>query len=163
MRARQPGFDLEEALQGSVVVLTLVSGLESEAKAQDLAQRLLQGGGPDRARLLVRLLHRLYAAPAGSGRYVGGLEPDLLGEELVWEVLRSKGQVLEVALDLAEPEGSASGEEKTPLLSSPAPSRTPAQGGRHHRPELRTAVSVPEGRPMVARGGVGMGGSPGRA
>jgi tetratricopeptide (TPR) repeat protein len=99
-------LDLEEALPTAVTVLTLLGGLETKTKAQELTRRLLPEAGTATAKLLATLLHRLYSAQPGSGRHLGGLEPDLLGEELVWQELQQNLEALHAALDLADHEGS---------------------------------------------------------
>jgi CHAT domain len=67
-----------------VAALTLKGGAASKAEAGALVKLIT--GGPDKK--MVQLLHDLY--PGRDLMYVAGLEPDLLGEAMVWRVLNGE-------------------------------------------------------------------------
>ena len=76
-----------------VAALTLVGGVGSAAEARAMVE--LNCGAPDKKMAL--LLGDLY--PGGAARHVSGLEPDLLGEAMVWRVLDKEGSDVGAYLD----------------------------------------------------------------
>ncbi|MDY7095441.1 MAG: tetratricopeptide repeat protein [Acidobacteriota bacterium] len=103
--------DLEETLPNLLAVVTLLGGCADRDRALDLAQRVVE---PSRlARTAVDLLRRLYSGEEGAEEiFLEGLQPDLLGEELVRQRLQAKPALLSLALDAAEAE-----EEKVQILT----------------------------------------------
>ncbi len=77
-----------------VAALTLTGGVGSAADAHALVHLLC--GGPNKK--MVMLLRDLYAGRAGQ-RYIGGLEPDLLGEAMVWRALSQEAAATGPFLD----------------------------------------------------------------
>jgi nucleoside phosphorylase/tetratricopeptide (TPR) repeat protein len=65
----------------AVAALTLKGGVHNKAQAEALT----------RDEDMVVLLRDLYPGSPGQ-RYIGGLEPDLLGEAMVWRTLRKEGE-----------------------------------------------------------------------
>ncbi len=100
---------LEEAMELGVAALTLIGGVASRQEAQAVisavtAKLPVRG---DLRRHLVELLRRLYADEEGSSSYLVGLEPDLLGEELVAATLDREPALIDHLLDVASDEGSS--------------------------------------------------------
>jgi len=79
--------DFDRRCRRLVAALTLQGGVASREAAEDLNRRI--EGPAARYKHLVPFLRSLYPGrgQASHDRYVGGLEPDLLGEALVWSVL----------------------------------------------------------------------------
>ncbi len=72
-----------EAARRIVAAATLRGGLSGEEIAGEVAGRVSKGGVADVD--LLELLHRIYGR-SGEGVWVSGLEPDLLGEQMVRRV-----------------------------------------------------------------------------
>ncbi len=82
-----------------VAAVTLLGGAPSREAAEALSQRV---GGPTSCyQHLVPFLRSLYPGrgQAAQDRYMGGLEPDLLGEALVWSVLTDPENAPQAFLD----------------------------------------------------------------
>ena len=79
-----PGH-VRRAFDRGMAAITLTGGTESEIDAYSLLGIASPTLTSDPAAHLVDVLHRLY--PAADGRFVAPLEPDLLGEELIRQVL----------------------------------------------------------------------------
>lgn len=98
--------ELREALRRSAVILTLLGGVAEEVAARELARRVLPPGATEsRVGTLFHLLERLYGTDAGEERFLQGLEPDLLGEELVRQGLARQPELLSLALELGTEPG----------------------------------------------------------
>jgi tetratricopeptide (TPR) repeat protein/nucleoside phosphorylase len=78
----------------TVAAVTLTGGVGSAAEVLAVVELIC--GAPDKK--MVQLLHDLY--PGSTAHYVSGLEPDLLGEVLVWRVLSKEGNGAGSYLDL---------------------------------------------------------------
>ena len=70
-----------------VAAATLRGGLHTEDEAQDMCERFEKRPRSRDDDAMIALLHDLYARP-GEPAYLPGLEPDLLGEEMVLRVAR---------------------------------------------------------------------------
>lgn len=79
--------DFDKRCSRLVAAVTLQGGVPSSEAAEALNRRV-EGPAP-RYQHLIPFLRRLYAGrgQAAQDRYLGRLEPDLLGEALVWSVL----------------------------------------------------------------------------
>lgn len=94
--------EVREALERAAVLLTLLGGAPEEDAARELARQALPAGVVDgRVETLFKLLRSLYGTAADNGRFLQGLEPDLLGEELVRQGLSKKPALLSYTLALA--------------------------------------------------------------
>jgi len=91
-----PGSTIRTA-DRSMAVITLVKGATSEAEAAAHFGLAVPSADPATRTSLLDLFHRLY--PASDGQWIAPLEPDLLGEELVRQVLSEDVVLLEVVLD----------------------------------------------------------------
>jgi hypothetical protein len=89
--------DVLPALEQAVALFTLCGGKRTARETKELLAETPRAGALDPAvRLkLFDVLRRLYPMDGG----VGGLQPDLLGEALVSEVLASDDELLDVALE----------------------------------------------------------------
>src|SRR6185369_15071787 len=94
---------LRDAFDRAVAALALVAGAATEPDARALLGRVLDGF-PSRPDLMDGILDRLRAMYGGAGRFVEPLQPDLLGEELVADVLQRDIRLLERLLDGATAE-----------------------------------------------------------
>jgi len=94
---------LRNAFDRAVAALTLVAGATTEPDARALLGRVLDGF-PSRPDLMDGILDRLRAMYGGASRFVEPLQPDLLGEELVADVLQRDSRLLERLLDGATAE-----------------------------------------------------------
>ncbi len=81
----------------AVAALTLLGGAATEPEARAHLGRVLDGF-PTRSDLLAAILLRLRNLYGGTARFIEPLQPDLLGEELVAEVLRGDIRLLEKVL-----------------------------------------------------------------
>lgn len=90
---------LVEAFGQAVAGFTLIEGAADRASAMDVLLRScpdLDTSRPELPKTLLKLLRRLYG---GFDRYLGGLQPDLLGERLVEEQLEQGPQLLDRVFD----------------------------------------------------------------
>jgi tetratricopeptide (TPR) repeat protein len=94
---RAVGESAREAADDAVAAVTLVQGTSSRAETRALIEAAAGPVERETVRHLVDLLHRLYRA--SDGRFASPLEPDLLGEELVREVLTKDSGLLGRVLD----------------------------------------------------------------
>ena len=85
-----------------MAVLTLVQGATSEAEARSLFDLAAPAAETATRSRLLDLFHRLYPSPPGpDGHWITPLEPDLLGEELLRQVLSEDVELLDRLLDAA--------------------------------------------------------------
>jgi tetratricopeptide (TPR) repeat protein len=98
---------LRQAVGPALAALTLVGGTTSEEGARILVERVTDVSAPrgDLGKTLLRFLHRLYG---GSKGVYQGLEPDILGEELVASCLADEPALLDRVLEVADDDGRAS-------------------------------------------------------
>ncbi|MCP4662144.1 MAG: hypothetical protein GY856_42620, partial [bacterium] len=147
---------LEEAVEPVVAALTLVGGAGSETEARALVERVISGGARrDDVRVaLPGLLRRLYGgSPERGGRHLEGLQPDLLGEELVAASLSREASLLERVIDGADAGGRS---QLLTVLARLARRRPEAEewldgAFREHLEELAEialAVAVESGDPV---------------
>ncbi len=94
---RAVGESTREAADRAMAAVTLVQGTGSEAETRALIEAAAEPVGGQTVVRMVDLLHRLY--PASDGRFISPLEPDLLGEELVLQVLTKEPALLGRVLD----------------------------------------------------------------
>lgn len=98
---------LQEAVGPALAALTLVGGTTSEDETRSLVERVTEVSAPrrDLGKTLLRFLYRIYGG--SKGVYLG-LEPDLLGEELVASCLADEPALLDRVLEVAGAGGRAS-------------------------------------------------------
>jgi tetratricopeptide (TPR) repeat protein len=98
---------LREAVGPALAALTLVGGTTSEDETRSLVERVTDVSVPrgDLGKTLLRFLHRLYGGSEGVYR---GLEPDILGEELVASCLADEAALLDRVLEVADDDGRSS-------------------------------------------------------
>ncbi len=88
---------LEGAMNQAVAALTLVGGVASSQQARSLLERIVgeDEGQRDLIARLLWLLRRHYRGPSeGVDLFIDGLQPDLLGEQLIEEALSKDDNLL---------------------------------------------------------------------
>jgi tetratricopeptide (TPR) repeat protein len=96
-QAVDAGINVDTEIIGRAVAVATLLGAENEGQAAELLRLVPDlADSPAEARhRLARLLHRLHPGP----EFLNGLEPDLLGEALVREVLEQVPSLLDEVLD----------------------------------------------------------------
>jgi tetratricopeptide (TPR) repeat protein len=96
---------VQAAFGQAVAALTLVGGTADEPQTRTLLGRVLDEfpTRPDLAKAILKRLRQMYRS-AGDGRFLEPLQPDILGEELVAEILQRDSPLLDKLLDGATPE-----------------------------------------------------------
>jgi tetratricopeptide (TPR) repeat protein len=96
---------VQDAFGRAVAALTLVGGTTTESQARSLFGRVLDGfpTRPDLPEAILDGLRQMYRGD-GDGRFLEPLQPDVLGEELVAEILRRDSRLLDKLLDGAPPD-----------------------------------------------------------
>jgi len=95
---------LPRLLERALAALTLVGGATTESETVPLLSAVIEDLKRDERTALLELLRRLYAATT-PGRHLEGLQPDLLGEELVARVLAADSSLLPSVLQAAPEPG----------------------------------------------------------
>ena len=107
---RQRGWQVEDADEVVAPVmagLALLGGVRSDAEAREAVTHLARTPpeGP-RVPSFVALLRHLYAGRSGN-HYLEGLQPDLLGEQLVYRQLSTTPELLERVIERTDTDGLA--------------------------------------------------------
>ncbi len=143
---------LQEAVGAALAALTLVGGTTSEGITRKLVECVTEVSAPrrDLGKTLLRFLHRIYGE--SKGVYLG-LEPDLLGEELVASCLADEPALLDRVLEVADADGRAAALTVLTRLASrrPEEERWLAQAFERHVEELTESaltVAVEVGDPI---------------
>lgn len=90
---------LERGIERALAAITLAGGAHDAGSALAWVERAAGLDSAERRDTVVDLLHQLYPGRDGEAGYVEPLLPDLLGEELVKQVLANSPRVLAAVLD----------------------------------------------------------------
>jgi len=96
---------VQAAFSQAVTAVTLAGGTATEPQSRAILGRVLEElpTRPDLPKAILKRLRQMYGG-AGDGRFLDPLQPDILGEELVAEILSGDSRLLDKLLDGATPE-----------------------------------------------------------